>query len=128
MTINTMRQRVGMPRSFFERIDKWRWDDAPVRIPIFGADLPLPDESRPKARDDAAAVRFFKATSGRAMLARLSQRRQRTTIMTPPSRSARRSPPPTGFHSRMPAPRARAKEPVSRSSMSMSLVMSRLVR
>jgi hypothetical protein len=43
-----MQERVGMSRSFFERIDEWGWDDAPVRIPTFGADLPLPDEPLPK--------------------------------------------------------------------------------
>jgi len=41
---NTIRQRFGMLRSFFDRIIEWDWDDAPMRIPIFSVDVPVADD------------------------------------------------------------------------------------
>ena len=44
---NTIRQRFGMLRSFFDRIIEWDWDDAPMRIPIFSVDVPIADDPLP---------------------------------------------------------------------------------
>ena len=41
---NTIRQRFGMLRTFFDRIIEWDWDDAPMRIPIFTVDVPVADD------------------------------------------------------------------------------------
>ncbi len=66
LALNTLRQRLGMLRSFFERIIEWGWDDTPARMPIFSADLPLADEPLPKALDDASAARFLQAAAAEA--------------------------------------------------------------
>ncbi|MBK9971223.1 MAG: hypothetical protein IPP16_11055 [Acidimicrobiaceae bacterium] len=49
---NTIRQRFGMLRSFFDRIIEWDWDDAPQRIPIFSVDVPVADDPLPRFLDD----------------------------------------------------------------------------
>ncbi|MGI8808454.1 MAG: tyrosine-type recombinase/integrase [Acidimicrobiales bacterium] len=36
---NTRRHRLGMLRTFFDRIVEWDWPDAPARTPIFATDL-----------------------------------------------------------------------------------------
>jgi integrase len=61
MSPNTRRHRLGMVRTFFERIMEWDWPDAPARTPIFGADLPRPDEPLPKFLDDGDATRLARA-------------------------------------------------------------------
>jgi integrase len=55
---NTIRQRLGTLRTFFDRIIEWDWDDAPPRVPIFAADLPKVDDPTPKFLDDGAAARL----------------------------------------------------------------------
>ena len=55
---NTIRQRFGMLRSFFDRIIEWDWPDAPPRIPIFSIDVPIADDPLPRFLDDARAARF----------------------------------------------------------------------
>ena len=55
---NTIRQRLGMLRSFFDRIIEWDWPDAPVRIPIFSIDVPIADDPLPRFLDDAQAARL----------------------------------------------------------------------
>ena len=60
---NTLRQRLGMLRSFFERIIEWDWPDAPVRVPIFAGDLPRGDDVLPRFLDDADAVRLARAVA-----------------------------------------------------------------
>jgi integrase len=55
---NTIRQRFGMLRSFFDRIIEWDWDDAPARIPIFSIDVPIADDPLPRFLDDAQAARL----------------------------------------------------------------------
>ena len=44
---NTVRQRLGMLRGFFERIIEWGWDDAPGQTPIFAFDVPWPPNRCP---------------------------------------------------------------------------------
>jgi integrase len=55
---NTIRQRLGMLRSFFDRIIEWEWDDAPLRTPIFAVDVPVADDPLPRFLDDAQAARL----------------------------------------------------------------------
>ena len=55
---NTIRQRLGMLRTFFDRIIEWDWDDAPVRTPIFAVDVPVADDPLPRFLDDAQAARL----------------------------------------------------------------------
>lgn len=57
----SLRQRLGMVHSFFERICEWGWEDAPARVPLHNSDLPRPIEPLPKALDDAAAAKFMQA-------------------------------------------------------------------
>ena len=55
---NTVRQRLGMLRSFFDRIIEWDWPDAPARTPIFAVDVPVADDPLPRFLDDAQAARL----------------------------------------------------------------------
>ncbi len=57
----TIRMRLGLLRSFFERIIEWGYDDAPARVPIYEGDLPKPDEALPKFLDDPTAAKFMAA-------------------------------------------------------------------
>src|SRR5947209_2718314 len=41
LSANSIRQRLGTLRTFFDRIVEWDWGDAPKRVPIFSADLPV---------------------------------------------------------------------------------------
>jgi integrase len=61
LSVNHRRQRLGMVRTFFDRIIEWDWPDAPTRCPIFVSDLPRPDEPLPKFLDDADATRLARS-------------------------------------------------------------------
>ena len=63
---NTLRQRLGMLHSFFERIMEWDWPDAPARTPIFDADLPRSDEPLPRFLPDADAAVLARAIAAEA--------------------------------------------------------------
>jgi site-specific recombinase XerD len=63
LSANTIRQRLGTLRTFFDRIGEWDWDDSPPRTPIFSIDLPIVDEALPKFLDDATAARLMRAAS-----------------------------------------------------------------
>jgi len=63
LSASTLRQRLGMLHSFFERIIEWDWPDAPARVPIFAADLPRSDDALPRFLDDADAVRLARAVA-----------------------------------------------------------------
>ena len=60
---NTIRQRHGMLRNFFDRIIEWGWDDAPERTPIFAVDVPVATEPLPRFLDDAQAARLMAAAA-----------------------------------------------------------------
>jgi integrase len=60
---NTIRFRLGMLRTFFDRIIEWEYDDAPRRVPIYDGDLPKPDEPLPKFLDDATATKLLRAAA-----------------------------------------------------------------
>lgn len=61
LTANTIRQRLGTLRTFFDRIIEWDWPDAPARTPIFSIDLPVVDDPLPRFLDDAQAARLLRA-------------------------------------------------------------------
>jgi integrase len=61
LSVSHRRQRLGVVRTFFDRIIEWDWPDAPIRCPIFVSDLPRPDEALPKFLDDGDAVRLARA-------------------------------------------------------------------
>lgn len=62
-TANTVRQRLGTIRTFFDRIIEWDWTDAPARTPIFSIDLPIVDDPLPKFLDDAQAAALLRTAS-----------------------------------------------------------------
>ena len=68
---NTIRQRLGMVRSFFDRIIEWDWPDAPVRTPMFAIDVPVADDPLPRFLDDARAARLLAAAKSAPALERL---------------------------------------------------------
>jgi len=57
----TIRNRLGMLRSFFERIIDWDDPDAPRRVPVLAGDMPKADEPLPKFLDDPTAAKFMAA-------------------------------------------------------------------
>ena len=61
LSTTTIRHRLGMLRTFFERIIEWDYDDAPARLPIYSTDFPVLDEPLPKFLDDPTAARFMAA-------------------------------------------------------------------
>jgi len=63
VAVATVRHRLGMLRTFFERVIDWDYDDAPRRVPVFAMDLPKADEPLPRFLDDPTAARFMAALS-----------------------------------------------------------------
>jgi len=59
LTATTISGRLGLLRTFFERIIEWGYDDAPARVPIFAGDFPNRDEPLPKFLDDPTAAKFM---------------------------------------------------------------------
>ena len=59
LTATTISGRIGLLRTFFERIIEWGYEDAPARIPIFAGDFPNRDEPLPKFLDDPTAAKFM---------------------------------------------------------------------
>ena len=57
----TIRHRLGMLRTFFERIIDWDDPDAPRRVPVLAGDIPKADEPLPKFLDDPTAAKFMAA-------------------------------------------------------------------
>jgi integrase len=68
---NTIRQRLGIVRSFFDRIIEWGWPDAPGRTPMFAVDVPVADDPLPRFLDDARAARLLAAAKSAPALERL---------------------------------------------------------
>jgi integrase len=58
---HTISERLGVVRSFFERIIEWGWQDAPSRVPVFSGDFPIRDEPLPRFLDDPAAAKLLRA-------------------------------------------------------------------
>jgi len=63
LSTTTIRHRLGLLRTFFERIIEWGYDDAPARVPIFPGDFPKLDEPLPKFLDDRTMARFMAAVA-----------------------------------------------------------------
>ena len=61
VTTETIRNHLGMLRTFFERVIDWDDPDAPRRVPVFAGDLPKANEPLPKFLDDPAAAKFMAA-------------------------------------------------------------------
>jgi len=61
LSTTTIRHRLSMLRTFFERIIEWDYDDAPARLPIYSTDFPALDEALPKFLDDPIAAKFMAA-------------------------------------------------------------------
>jgi len=70
LKVNTLRMRLGMLMSFFDRIIEWGYRDAPARNPIYISDIPRPEEPLPKALDDASAARFLREATAEPDLLR----------------------------------------------------------
>ena len=68
---NTIRQRLGLVRTFFDRIIEWDWADAPTRTPMFAIDVPVADDPLPRFLDDAQAARLLAAAAKADPLERL---------------------------------------------------------
>jgi site-specific recombinase XerD len=57
----TIRHRLGMLRTFFERLIDWGDPDAPRRVPVLTGDIPKADEPLPRFLDDPTAAKFMAA-------------------------------------------------------------------
>ena len=57
----TIRHRLGLLRTFFERLHDWDYEDAPSRTLIFPGDFPQADEPLPKFLDDPTMEKFAAA-------------------------------------------------------------------
>ena len=57
----TIRHRLGLLRTFFERLRDWDYDDAPTKTLIFPGDFPQADEPLPKFLDDPTMEKFTAA-------------------------------------------------------------------
>ncbi len=58
---NSVAQRLGVLRTFFERLTEWGGDDIPASVLVFGGDLPIRDEPLPRFLDDGAAAKLLVA-------------------------------------------------------------------
>ena len=59
----TIGHRLGMLRTFFERIIEWDYPDAPARQLIYPGDFPTRDDVLPKFLDDPTAAKFMAAVA-----------------------------------------------------------------
>jgi integrase len=59
MAVATIRHRLGMLRTFFERLIEWDAADAPKKVPIFTGDIPKADEPLPRFLDDPTYAKFI---------------------------------------------------------------------
>ena len=57
--VATIRHKLGMLRTFFERLIDWDHPDAPRRVPIFNGDIPKADEPLPRFLDDPTYAKFM---------------------------------------------------------------------
>ena len=61
IAVATVRHKLGMLRTFFERVIDWGYEDAPRRVPVLAGDLPKADEPLPRFLDDPTMARFMAA-------------------------------------------------------------------
>ena len=74
LSSTTIRVSLGTLRTFFERVIEWGYADAPVRVPVYGDDLPRADDALPRFLDDPTAAKFM------ATLATDPNRRRRLVV------------------------------------------------
>ena len=48
VSTETIRNNLGMVRTFFERVIDWDYPDAPRRVPVFAGDLPKAERAAPQ--------------------------------------------------------------------------------
>jgi site-specific recombinase XerD len=58
---HTIRDRLSALRGFFTRLLEWDVADAPAKVPVLAADLPIADETLPRFLDDGAATKLLQA-------------------------------------------------------------------
>jgi len=58
---NSVAQRLGVLRCFFERLTDWGGDDVPASVLVFAGDLPIRDQPLPRFLDDGAAAKLLVA-------------------------------------------------------------------
>lgn len=58
---HTIRDRLSALRGFFIRLLEWDVADAPAKVPVLAADLPIADETLPRFLDDGAATKLLQA-------------------------------------------------------------------
>jgi len=58
-SVATIRHKLGMLRTFFERIIEWDYEDAPRKVPNFSGDIPKADEPLPRFLDDPTYAKFM---------------------------------------------------------------------
>ena len=61
LSAQTVRNRLGHLRSFFERLADWDDPERPARVPVFAGDLPRADDPLPRFLDDPSAAKFMAA-------------------------------------------------------------------
>ena len=59
VAVATIRNKLGMLRTFYERLIEWDAPDAPKKVPIFTGDIPKADEPLPRFLDDPTYAKFM---------------------------------------------------------------------
>ncbi len=59
IAVATIRNKLGMLRTFFERLIEWDAPDAAKKVPIFAGDIPKADEPLPRFLDDPTYAKFM---------------------------------------------------------------------
>ena len=63
LSTTTIRHRLGLLRTFFERIIEWGYDDAPARVPIFPGTSRRPTSRCPSSWTTRTMARFMAAVA-----------------------------------------------------------------
>jgi site-specific recombinase XerD len=63
LSTQTIRHRLGLLRTFFERLIEYDEPDAPSGVLVFTRDFPILDEPLPKFLDDPTAAKFMAAVA-----------------------------------------------------------------
>jgi integrase len=59
IAVATIRHKLGMLRTFFDRLVEWDVPDAPKKAPIYAGDIPKADEPLPRFLDDPTYAKFM---------------------------------------------------------------------
>ena len=74
IAVATIRHKLGMLRTFFDRLVEWDVPDAPKKTPIYAGDIPKADEPLPRFLDDPTYAKFM------AVLAKDTNLRRRVIV------------------------------------------------